>query len=100
MENENENEIETKTVIEKILDFIKNEPVAFGGFVMSLFQAVIGLLIAFNVNLTQAQQASIFALVGVMVTFTILMSTIIRGEVTPVSNPRDNSNRKLVPLNE
>lgn len=85
------------TFWERVLDFIKNEPAAFGGAVTSFIQAVIGTLIAFNVPMTEAQQQAVLLLTGSIVSLTVLLAVVIRQNVTPVVNPRNNDGDKLVP---
>lgn len=85
------------TILEKILDFIKNEPVAVGSVVLALVQAIVGLLVAFNVNLTQEQQTAIFTLIAALMGVTVLVATVVRGNVTPTVNPKTKEKKKLVP---
>jgi hypothetical protein len=84
-------------MIEKILDFIKNEPAAFGGVVLGLVQAILGIVIAFNVELTPEQQQAIIGLTTALVSVTALVAYMVRGNVTPTNQPKDNEGRKLVP---
>jgi uncharacterized membrane protein len=84
-------------MFDRILDFIKNEPVAVGTAVIALIQAVFGVLIAFNLPITPEQQTSIIALVSAVIGMTVLVATVIRSNATPVANPKDNDGTKLVP---
>ena len=84
-------------MIEKILDFIKNEPAAFGGVVLGLAQAILGVAIAFNVALTSGQQQAIIGLTTALVSVTALVAYMVRGNVTSMNRPRDNEGRKLIP---
>lgn len=89
-----------KTFFQKILDFIKNEPAAFGGAVTALIQAVIGVLVAFNLNVTPEQQQAILGLTTAIVSMTVIVAAIIRQNVTPVYNPRNDEGEKLVPVSK
>lgn len=82
---------------QKLLDFIKNEPAAFGGVMTGLIQAVIGVLVAFNVPLTQEQQQAVLGMTTAIVSLTVLVSIIVRQNVTPVANPKDDEGNRLIP---
>jgi hypothetical protein len=82
---------------QKLLDFIRNEPAAFGGVVSGLIQAIIGVLVAFNVNLTPEQQQAVIGLTTALVSMTVIVSIIVRQNVTPTFNPRDDEGNKLTP---
>ena len=84
-------------MIEKILTFIQNQPVAVGAGITGLVQAIFGVLISFNLPITQDQQTSIIALITATIGFTALIAAIVYGKVTPVSNPKNNDGNKLVP---
>lgn len=86
-----------KEFFQRILDFIKNEPAAFGGAVTALIQAVIGVLVAFNLNVTPEQQQAILGLTTAIVSMTVIVAAVIRQNVTPVRNPRNDDGEKLVP---
>lgn len=86
-----------KQFFQKILDFIKNEPAAFGGAVTALIQAVIGVLVAFNLNVTPEQQQAVLGLTTALVSMTVIVAAVIRQNVTPVRNPRNDEGQKLVP---
>ena len=84
-------------MIDRVLEFIKDEPVAFGGAITALVQAVIGVLVAFNIDITPDQQTAILTLTASLVAFTALGATIARNQVTPVANPKSNKGEKLIP---
>lgn len=86
-----------KEFFQKILDFIKNEPAAFGGAVTALIQAVIGVLVAFNLDITPEQQQAVLGLTTALVSMTVIIAAVIRQNVTPVYNPKNNKGKKLVP---
>lgn len=86
-----------KTFFQKILDFIKNEPAAFGGAVTALVQAIIGFVVAFNLDITPEQQNAILGLTTALVSMTVLVAAVIRQNVTPIYNPKDNSGNPLIP---
>ena len=82
---------------QRLLDFIKNEPAAFGGVVSGLIQAIIGVLVAFNINMTPEQQQAVIGLTTALVSMTVIISIIVRQNVTPTFNPRDNEGNQLTP---
>ena len=82
---------------QRLLDFIKNEPAAFGGVITGLIQAIIGVLVAFNVSLTPEQQQAVIGLTTALVSMTVIISIIVRQNVTPTFNPRDNEGNQLTP---
>lgn len=82
---------------QRILDFIKNEPAAFGGAVTALIQAIIGVLVAFNLDITPEQQQAVLGLTTALVSMTVIVAAVIRQNVTPVRNPRNDEGQKLVP---
>lgn len=86
-----------KEFFQKLLDFIKAEPAAFGGAVTALIQAIIGALVAFNIPLTDAQQQAVLGLTGAVVSLTVLVAVVIRQNVTPTARPRNNNGENLVP---
>ena len=87
-----------KEFFEKILEFIRNEPAAFGGVVLGLVQAVLGVIIAFNVVVTPERQQAILGLTTALVSATALVSYMIRGNVTPVNKPKNKDGEDLVPV--
>ena len=82
---------------QRILDFIKNEPATFGGVVTALIQAIIGVLVAFNLDITPEQQQAVLGLTTALVSMTVIVAAVIRQNVTPVRNPRNDEGQKLVP---
>ena len=72
------------------METIKREPVRLGAAIMALVSAVLVLLVAFGVEITDAQQQAIIGVVGAVIT----MSTILgvgewmRSKVTPTAAPR------------
>ena len=72
---------------------LKNEPVAIITAITTLVSAIIALLPLFGVPLTAEQAAGIMAVwLGVA---GVLSAFLIRGQVTPVANPRDNDGNRL-----
>lgn len=86
-----------KEFFQKILDFIKNEPAAFGAAVTSLVQAIIGFVLAFNLDITPEQQQAILGLTTALISMTVIVAAIVRQNVTPTFNPKDNEGNKLAP---
>lgn len=86
-------------IIARIKQLIQDEPVAFGTAVLSLIQAIIALLIAFNVPLNDVQVQSIVALAGSLIGATVLVGAVTRSSVTPVKNPRNNDGEALITIN-
>lgn len=74
------------------------EPVAVISSLNTAFQATVPLLVAFGVaSLTKEQSA---VLISAFAAWTGLISALFtRQLVTPVSNPKDNTGKKLVPQN-
>lgn len=81
-------------VIMKLTLLAKTEPIALGAAFLVLVSAVMALLIAFGVDLTQEQQVAIY---GVFAASIGLIAAWQRSQVTPVARPRDNAGRDLVP---
>jgi hypothetical protein len=78
-----------------IKNLLATEPVRLITAVTTLVSAIIALLPLFGVPLTAQQAAGIMA---VWLAFAgVLSSFLIRGQVTPVANPRDNDGASLVP---
>ena len=81
---------------ERFLEFIRNEPAAFGGAILALVQSVLGMVIAFNVELTVEQQQAIIGLTTALVSATVIVAAIVRNSVTPTNRPRSNDGEELV----
>lgn len=81
---------------ERLLEFIKNEPAAFGGAILALVQAVLVTIVAFNVELTIEQQKAIIGLTTALVSATVIVAAIVRNSVTPTNRPRSNDGEELV----
>lgn len=62
-------------MIAKLSDFFKGEPAVM----VSLFMAVLGVLVSFGVSLSEDQTKALYSLL------VILSGLIIRGKVTPTS---------------
>lgn len=75
---------------------IKAEPVVFWGLLEGVGIAVLGLLALFEVvTLTEAQTGGVLlAIAAVGAVFAFL----VRGQVTPIADPRDKAGNLLVPL--
>ena len=85
-------------MIAKIQQIIAQEPVAISTVILALAEAIIGVLVAFNVGISPEQQTSILALIGSLVTITVALGAITRSTlVTPVANPKNMAGEKLVP---
>jgi hypothetical protein len=68
----------------------------------ALVPAVLGLLVAFGVDLSDAQQQAILALTAAVTGLVgtgapIVAAVFARREVTPLASPRDNEGNVLVP---
>lgn len=87
-----------KEFFEKILEFIRNEPAAFGAVVLALVQAVLGVVIAFNGVVTPEQQQAILGLTTAVISATALVAYMVRGNVTPINNPKNQEGEELVPV--
>ena len=86
-----------KIFFQKILEFIKNEPAAFGGAISALVQAILGVIVAFNLSITLEQQQAILGLTTALISMTVVVAAIVRQNVTPTFNPKDNEGNKLTP---
>ena len=67
----------------------------------ALVPAALGLLVAFGVDLTEAQQSAILALTAALTGAAGVVAPVVAGylssrEVTPLASPRDNSGNALV----
>lgn len=74
---------------------IARRPLVTTGTLAALVAAVLALLTSFGVPLTDAQQAAVSGLAAVLAP--LVVALVGHRLVTPVSNPRDNSGRQLVP---
>lgn len=78
-----------------MINFIKQRPVMFWGLLTSILEAVIGLLVVFEIwTLTAEQLAQIMLLIAVLGT---MFTFLIQGQVTPTNNPRDDAGNMLTP---
>ncbi len=78
-----------------MLGRISAEPVAFWGLVTAAFEAVIGLLVLFDVfALTSEQMAGTLIAVAVAGSF---LTFFVRNQTTPLANPQTNDGVALVP---
>jgi hypothetical protein len=74
---------------------MKREPVVIINALVALVEAIIALAVGFGLNLTKEQVGLVMA---VVVAIGNLVQTILaRGQVTPVADPRNNLNERLVP---
>lgn len=74
---------------------MKREPIVIINAVVALIEAIIALAVGFGLNLTK-EQVGLF--MAVVVAIGNLVQTILaRGQVTPVADPRNNLNERLVP---
>ena len=74
----------------------EREPVAVLNAAIAIVETALVLAIAFGLELTSAQVGAIMGFV-VAVT-TLIRILLVRSQVTPVANPRDNAGNQLVPL--
>lgn len=88
------------TFWEKLVEFVRTEPAAFGGVITGLIQAIIGILVSFNVPLTPDQQQAVLGMTTALVSLTVLVSIIIRQNVTPTHRPRNGEGKDLVVATE
>lgn len=73
-----------------------SEPVTIAGGVTAAVAAILGALVALGVLDLTAEQTG--ALVGAVSAIVALVTAFLaRHQVTPLSNPRDNTGRRLVP---
>jgi hypothetical protein len=72
-----------------------NEPVAVITAVIALVSAIVALLPMFGVALTAEQIGGIMAVVVAL--GSVVSTLLVRSQVTPVANPRDNQGERLVP---
>ena len=76
-------------------NFIKERPVVFWGLLTSILEAVIGLLVVFELwNLEADELAQIMVLLAVLGT---MFTFLIQGQVTPTNNPKDSAGNMLTP---
>lgn len=77
------------------MKWIKARPVVFWGSLSGLVEAVIGMLLIFDVIVWTADQVGmvmvVVAAVGQMFVF------LIQGQVTPTNNPKDDAGNPLSP---
>ena len=71
-----------------IINRIKQEPVMFQGLLQAFFALLAGFKI---INISQDQMGLLLAFSAALLAF------LTRQAVTPLSNPRDNSGKKLAP---
>lgn len=74
-------------------NLMTNEPVAVTTSVIAFISAVIAMLPLFGVPLTAEQAAGIMAVV--VAAGGVVSTLLIRSQVTPVANPRDNDGNEL-----
>jgi hypothetical protein len=74
-------------------NLMTNEPVAVITSVIAFISAVIAMLPLFGVPLTAEQAAGIMAVV--VAAGGVVSTLLIRSQVTPVANPRDNDGNEL-----
>ena len=72
-----------------------NEPVAVITAVIALVSAIVALLPLFGVALTAEQIGGIMAVVVAL--GSVVSTLLVRSQVTPVANPRDNEWNALTP---
>lgn len=78
----------------------KFEPVINGYTIPALVTAVIGLLIAFGVPVTQEQQVAILAFTGAVLAVFGLSAAVVRSQVTPVEKVEENIIPLVSPANQ
>lgn len=71
------------------------EPLVTVASISATVAAVIALVVAFGVDLTQDQTSAILGVVGVLAPLLVALAT--HGKVTPVADPKDDTGRALVP---
>lgn len=83
------------------MDALKREPARWGAALISLITALMALLVAFGVEITNAQQEAILGFVAALVAVAtpIIVNEWVRRKVTPVEDPRtvDGQPAFLVP---
>jgi hypothetical protein len=73
----------------------EREPVAFMNALTGLIEAGIALAVAFGIGLNSTQTGAIMAFVVAIGVFARVL--VVRGQVTPLADPRDNDGTSLVP---
>jgi len=77
------------------MNFVKARPVLFWGSLTTIVEAVIGLLVVFELWTPSAVQLAqvmiVVAALGQMFVF------LIQGQVTPTQNPKDDAGNMLTP---
>ena len=80
----------------KVADKIKEEPV-MAATIAPIVTAVLGLLVAFGVDLSPEQKSAITTMALVTTPILIVIGNrIARAQVTPVADPRNNAGEPLV----
>ena len=78
-----------------MMNFVKARPVLFWGSLTTIVEAVIGLLVVFELWTPSAVQLAqvmiVVAALGQMFVF------LIQGQVTPTQNPKDDAGNMLTP---
>lgn len=77
---------------------MNREPLATASGITAVVAAVIGLLVAFGIDLTEDQKAAILTAVGVL--GPIAVALIARGRVTPLAAPQDDAGNALTPAGQ
>ena len=72
---------------------MKREPVAIITAIVAVIEAGIALILAFGIQLTNEQIGAIFAFVAAV--GGVIEILIIRPQVTPIADPRDNDGNTL-----
>lgn len=77
------------------MESIKREPVRLGAAIMALVSAVLVLLVAFGVEITDTQQQAIIGVVGALIAMASIFGVgeWVRRKVTPTAAPRTDDGR-------
>lgn len=77
---------------------MSREPLVTAAGITALVTALLGVLVAFGLNLSDTQTASILGVVAVVAP--LVVALVVRGKVTPTADPQTNDGVPLVPQGE
>ncbi len=76
------------------MSFLKREPVVLNNALTGVIETGLLLAVAFGLQLTSAQIGAIMAFVVALLTLVRIL--LVRPQVTPVADPRDNAGHPVV----
>lgn len=74
------------------------EPLVTNSSIIAIVTAVLALVVAFGLELSQDQQVAILGVTATVVP--VILALVTRGQVTPVAAPRGNDGEPLTPLRD